>query len=358
MKFTIDKVDLERALSALAPFLDKRGDSLTSNFFLAIKKNVLTIKATNLKIGLSVTIDSVLVESEGETLVDGAKFINVLKPLRRDNVTLEQIKNELVVKQGKSRLRVKTNSNSSSFYKFPTIENMSRIPFNGEILRDGFNNVIASIDGNSPKYELTGGLIAITGNKINFVSTDTKRLTIVEEVISEDGNNLELIVPRPAIVEIPKLFDGDIEFIYNEDHVIIENKNFFFFTKLVSGKYPNWKRIVPSSLKYTFKFQKSEMMENLKLVSTVTKDVKVTLDQAGISFETLDYQSLNSKAETSIDMELQIEERFEFGVNSKFIIDFLNNIDAEDFNFSFEAANRPFVLTSKNLKTVIMPINI
>ena len=358
MKFTIDKVDLERALNSLSPFLDKRGDSLTSNFYLVIKNKTLTIKATNLKIGLSTTIESVLVEAEGETLVDGVKFINVLKPLRRDNVTLEQSGNELIVKQGKSRLRVKTNSNSKSFYKFPTIENMSRIPFNGEILRDGFSNIISSIDGNSPKYELTGGLIAITGGKINFVSTDTKRLTIVEETLSEDGNNLELIVPRPAIVEIPKLFDGDIEFIYNEDYVIIESKNIFFFTKLVSGKYPNWKRIVPSSLKYIFKFQKDEMMENLKLVSTVTNDVKVVLDKNGISFETLDYQNLNSKAETSIDIELQIDKRVEFGMNSRFIIDFLNNIDEDSFELSFEEANRPFVLVSKNLKTVIMPINI
>jgi len=358
MKFTIDKTDLDRALSSLSPFLDKRGDSLTSNFFLTVKDDSLTIKATNLKIGLSVRIDSILVEREGRVLVDGTRLLQVFKPLKRDNVTLEQIGNELIVKQGKSKLVVKTHSNTDGFYKFPTIEDMSRLPFNGELLREGFDNIIPSIDGNSPKYELTGGLISILDNKINFVSTDTKRLTVVEESISEDATDLELIIPRPAIVEIPKLFDGDIEFIYNEEFVIIESRDKFFFTKLVSGKYPNWKRIVPTQLKYNFTFQKNEMMENLKLLSSITSEVKVTLDKNRISFETLDYSNLNSKAETSIDINLEIEETLEFGANSRFIIDFLNSIDDDSFKLGFNEVNRPFILQSKNLKTVIMPINL
>jgi len=358
MKFTIDKVDLDRALSSLNPFLDKRGDSLTSNFFLTVKDSSLTIKATNLKIGLSVRIDSILVEAEGKVLVDGVRLLQVFKPLKRANVTLELFENELIVKQGKSKLRVKTHSNTDGFYKFPTITDMSRLPFNGELLRDGFDNIIPSIDGNSPKYELTGGLISILDNKINFVSTDTKRLTVVEEDLSQDATDLELIIPRPAIIEIPKLFDKDIEFIYNEEFVIIESKDKFFFTKLVSGKYPNWQRIVPTTLKYTLKFQKNEMMDNLKLVSSVTSEVKISLDKNGISFETLDYKNINSKAETSIDINLEIPESFEFGANSRFIIDFLNCVDEDSFELGFNEVNRPFVLQSKNLRTVIMPINI
>lgn len=358
MKFVVDKADLERALSSVSPFLDKRGDSLTSNFLLTVTDNDLTIQATNLKIGLSVKVDSVLVEKEGSVLVDGARLIQVIKPLRRDNVTLEQFENEIVVKQGRTKMSVKINQNTAGFYKFPTIENMSRLPFNGEILRDGFDNIIPSIDGNSPKYELTGGLISILDNTINFVSTDTKRLTVVEEVISENVDKLELIIPRQAIIEIPKLFDGDIEFIYNEEFVIIESRDKFFFTKLVNGKYPNWQRIVPNNLNYELTFQKESMMQNLKLISTVTNEVKISLDKDGIYFETLDYTSLNSKAETSIDINLEIPERIEFGANSRFFLDFLNHITEDSFQLGFNEPNRPFVLKSNTLRTIVMPINL
>ena len=359
MKFTIDQRELERVLSELTPFLDKNNDSFRANYHLIAKNNVLTIQATNLKIGLSVTVRPEIIEQEGSTLVDGARFLKVVKPLKRDAITCELISNELLVKQGRSRFKVKVNTNTRAFYTFPTTEDMSKINFNGQLLKTGFENIIPSIDGNSPKYELTGGLVSISKENITFVSTDTKRLTIVEETLeTSNSSDLEFIIPRPAMIEIPKLFDGDIEFLYNEEFVIIENKEKFFFTKLVSGTYPVWKRIVPQDLTYEFTLNKNEMIEKMKLISSVNSSIKISFNKSGITFKTLDYQNVNSEAETSIDMELSIPENFELGTNSRFIIDFLNHIDVEEFTFGFKKADRPFVLVSKNIKAVIMPINL
>ncbi len=358
MKLLIDKSDLERILGSLSPFLDKRGDTLTSNFYLEAKDGELIFKATNLKSGLSIKTSSVAIETDGATLVDGARFLQVVKPLKRDTITLHQNDGELVVQQGRSRFKVKTNSNTNGFYSFPKIDNMSRLPFNGELLRNGFEKITPSIDGNSPKYELTGGLISISENSLFFVSTDTKRLTVVEEKIEGDSSDLELIIPRQAIIEIPKLFHSNIEFIYNEEFLIIEAGDMFFFTKLINGQYPNWKRIIPTEYTQTFELDKGEFVQNLKLISTVTPETKLTLSSNGVAFETLDYTSLNSKAETSIETPLNLDSTIEFGANSKFILDFLSSIESDSFHFGFNEPNRPFTLWSDNIKTVVMPINL
>jgi len=359
MKFTIDQRELERVLSELTPFLDKNNDSFRANYYLIAKNNTLTIQATNLKIGLSVTVKPDIIEQDGSTLVDGARFLKVVKSFKRDSITCELIDNELSVKQGRSKFKVKVNTNTQAFYSFPTVQDMSKINFNGQLLKSGFENIIPSIDGNSPKYELTGGLVSISQKNITFVSTDTKRLTVVDETLNEENSSdLEFIIPRPAMIEIPKLFDGDIEFLYNEEFVIIENKEKFFFTKLVSGTYPVWKRIVPKDLKHKITLNRSDILEKMKLILSVNSNIKISFTKKGITFKTLDYQSVNSEAETSIDMALDIYENFELGTNSRFIIDFLNHIDDEDFTFGFNEANRPFVLVSKNIKAVIMPINL
>jgi DNA polymerase-3 subunit beta len=361
MKFTIDQRELERVLSELTPFLDKNNDSFRANYYLIAKDNTLTIQATNLKIGLSVIIRPDIIEQDGSTLVDGARFLKVVKSFKRDSITCELISNELLVKQGRSKFKVKVNTNTKAFYTFPTSQDMSKVNFNGQLLKSGFETIIPSIDGNSPKYELTGGLVSISEKNITFVSTDTKRLTIVEETLEEENSSdLEFIIPRPAMIEIPKLFDGDIEFLYNEEFVIIENKEKFFFTKLVSGTYPVWKRIVPKELAYEFSLNKIEIIEKIKLISSVSSSIKISFTKKGITFKTLDYQNVNSEAETFIEMELTIPESFELGTNSRFIMDFLNHIDndSEEFTFGFNKANRPFVLLNKNIKSVIMPINI
>lgn len=357
MKILIDKIDLERILISLSPFLDKKGDPITSSFYLIVKDGKLTVKATNLKSGLSTSTNSIIIKKEGETLVDGARLIQVIKPLKRENISLTQKDKELEVKQGRIRFRVKTISNIQSFPSFPKIDNMSRLPFNGELLKNGFEKILPSIDGNSPKYEITGGLISISNNSLFFVSTDTKRLTVVEEKIERNEGELELIIPRQAIIEIPKLFDGDIEFTYNEDFLIIESGEFFFFTKLINGEYPNWKRIIPNEYQRELLFNRDEFIQNLKLISTIGFETKVTLSSEGIKLETLD-NPLNSQAETFIETPLELDENIVFGVNNKFILDFLHSIDKDSFNFGFNEPNRPFSIWSENLKAVIMPINL
>jgi DNA polymerase-3 subunit beta len=248
---------------------------------------------------------------------------------------------------------------ADSFYRFPKSDGLNKISFNGELLRNGFEKTSPSIDANSPKYELTGGLISIKREGVNFVSTDTKRLTLFAVETDLMSDDLEMIIPKHAIVEIPKLFfDGDIELIYSEDLIIIESENKFFFSKLISGKYPNWQRIVPSEHKLELNFNRKEWLENLKLVSTVNSEIKVSLKSDGVGFETLEYQTLNSRAEAFIDTNIEIEDSIIFGVNAKFIIEFLSMVDGDEFTVGFNEPNRPFALWHNNLKTVIMPINL
>jgi DNA polymerase-3 subunit beta len=358
MKFVIDKIDMEKLLTLVSPFLDKRNDGFTSSFLLSAKDGKLTVKATNIKSGLSASSNDVAIEVEGEILVDGSRFLQVIKPLKKDLVTVEQSNDEIVVKQGRSRFKVKTMS-ADSFYRFPKSDGLNKISFNGELLRNGFEKTSPSIDANSPKYELTGGLISIKREGVNFVSTDTKRLTLFAVETDLMSDDLEMIIPKHAIVEIPKLFfDGDIELIYSEDLIIIESENKFFFSKLISGKYPNWQRIVPSEHKLELNFNRKEWLENLKLVSTVNSEIKVSLKSDGVGFETLEYQTLNSRAEAFIDTNIEIEDSIIFGVNAKFIIEFLSMVDGDEFTVGFNEPNRPFALWHNNLKTVIMPINL
>jgi DNA polymerase-3 subunit beta len=359
VKLTIDKNDLERGLGLASPFLEKKNmDTVIANYQLRAENGTLEIIATDLKGGLKVKLDSgIMVERGGEILVNGVELLKVLKGTKRENLILEADEKTLTVRQGKTNLEVKIIE--GELPKFPAIEGKSSIKFNGELLRDAFKKITPSIDATSPKYELTGGLLSIEKDGVKFVSTDTKRLIVVEEKIDVgEIDELELIIPKTAIVEIPKLFDGDIEFFYDEEALVITNKNLYFFTKLISGNYPNWKRIVPESFDKEYKFDRKTVVEHLKLVSAIKPELKVSLSGNSIFLETLKDGTSKTRAETEFGVDFQFDGVIEFGVNSKFVNDSLSIFDNDNFSFGFNEANRPFMVWSDNTRAVIMPINL
>ncbi|RUM57413.1 MAG: DNA polymerase III subunit beta, partial [Nautilia sp.] len=51
-----------------------------------------------------------------------------------------------------------------------------------------------------------------------------------------------------------------------------------------------------------------------------------------------------------------LSESIFINVNSKYILDFLSNIDSSEFILGYNDSSMPFVLESDNFKTIIMPI--
>jgi len=359
----ISKKQLEKALSTVSPFLDKKNsDSAVSNYLLQAVGDDLIIKATDVTSGLSVKVsEDVIIEREGETTADGKKFLSIVKGLKNDKtITLEIQDEDLLVKQGRSRFKIKT-MDSDDFIKFPLKDGKSSITFNSEILHSAFKRILPAVDPNNPKYELNGGLIDIQGGQVNFVATDTKRLAVVQEKIEIAGiDELQLILPKHSLTEITKLFFGDITLFYDEEFIIIKSDDTFFFSKLIGGTYPNYKKILPTEINYEFKLPKDEVVDAIKLVSNVNSEVKFTITNKTFKMETLVDGTLNAEAETEFEFNSSLSEGDEvkIGLNSRYLQDFISLIDDSSFKLSINQPERPFLVESENFKTVIMPISI
>ena len=82
--------------------------------------------------------------------------------------------------------------------------------------------------------------------------------------------------------------------------------------------------------------------------------MKLTLETDKIHFESLSDE--NNKATTEIDAETGISASFTFAVNSRYILDFLGQIDQSSFTLELNEPTLPFVLSEENFKTIVMPI--
>ena len=241
------------------------------------------------------------------------------------------------------------------FPQFPEVEGKSKFDVDAVMLGRSLKKILPSIDTNNPKYELNGALLDIRHNFINIVGTDTKRLSIFKfETTTE--KEFSIIIPKKAINEIQKLFFDKIEIYYDENTLIAQSQNFEFFTKLINGKYPDYDRVVPKEIKKRLLLNRDKMMDAIRTISMLSDQMKITFAPDTISFESIIED--NSEAKTTIEYQTGLEEEFYIGVKNRYLIDFLTSIEDDNFELGFNDANLAFVVSSKELKTVIMPINL
>jgi len=355
MKAVINKNVLESIVTNTNPYLEKRDlSAITSHISISAKDGALSIKATDHEIGLAYKLTNVKISDEGYATANGKKLLDIIKSLKDEEVTLETVNNYLYIKQKNSKYKLPMYK-FEDFPQFPEVEGKSKFDVDAVMLGRSLKKILPSIDTNNPKYELNGALLDIRYNFINIVGTDTKRLSIFKFETTTEKEFL-IIIPKKAINEIQKLFFDKIEIYYDENTLIAQSQNFEFFTKLINGKYPDYDRVVPKEIKKRLLLNRDKMMDAIRTISMLSDQMKITFAPDTISFESIIED--NSEAKTTIEYQTGLEEEFCIGVKNRYLIDFLTSIEDDNFELGFNDANLAFVVSSKELKTVIMPINL
>jgi len=354
MQFEIAKAVLENILIHTQPFLEKKDLSqITSHlYFEATASNTLTVKATDFEIGLVIDTSGINVIEPGMATANGKKLLDIVRILSDGPVTLATKDGMLDITQGHSDFRLPMY-NAREYPPFAGIENKPGVEIDSGLLINSLKKITPAADTNNPKFELNGALIDIRNEQINFVATDTRRLAIIA-IPQTNGTELSLIIPKKAIIEIQKLFTSNIDIYYDATHLLIKSDQFTFFTKLINGKFPDYNRIIPSSAKYSLTLPKSAIVNAIKQITTISNDMKLTLEAGKILFESLSDE--NNRATTEVEVDTGMQFPFTFAVNSRYVLDFLGQIEQSEFTLQLNEPNLPFVLKEDAFKTIVMPI--
>lgn len=353
MKIKAQKQIIESILINLQPFLEKKDASqITSHVLFNAQNDTCIIKATDGEIGLKIVTDNIMIEAEGSFTANGKKLLDIIRILKDDEIILEILDNTLIIKQKHSKFKLPT-FDPATYPSFPTVEDKPQITLDSLSLIQNLKKISPAIDTNNPKFELNGALINIKNDSTDLVGTDTRRLAIAK-IESSNNEELSLIVPKKAILEIQKLFLDQIDIFFDETNLIITNKNYFFYTRLINGKFPDYQRIVPASVKHSITLPKREMLDAIKMITTISQEIKMTLLSDTIIFNSLSAD--NVEAKTELEINTGLNEKFELSFNSKYILDFISQVDKNEFTIEFNEPSLPFIVKDDNFITIIMPI--
>lgn len=350
MKISLPKSLLETTLTNCQNFLDKRDRSqITSHIYLEAQDDKLLLRATDYEIWLESSI-SLIAQTTGNATANGKQILDIVKRLKDGDVTIEAKQDTLHISQGRSRTKLPM-FNADEFPKFPEYDN-KQINIEADKFLQSIKKINPAVDTNNPKYELNGSLLDIKDYGFNFVATDTRRLALIEYK-SQSVDSLSLIIPKKAINEISKLFIDSFEMYHNSPHLIIKSQEYTFCTKLISGKFPDYEKIIPKEFKHKITLPKDKFVDALQFVKSLANNIKITLTPNEVLFESLNEES--GEASTQIEVQTHIES-LTLGINSKYLLDFLSQVDSSEFIFCINEPNTPFVVVEGNFSTVIMPV--
>ena len=353
MKIHVGKQLIESMLINLQPFLEKKdATQITSHIYFEAINNLVTLKASDGEIGLVINSKNIIIEQEGSFTANGKKLLDIIRILQDEEITLEKIEDNITIKQNNSKFKLPT-FNPKNYPSFPLIENKPQISLDSLNLIKGLKKISPAIDNNNPKYELNGALLDIKESETKIVGTDTRRLA-VDTLNNQSKQAFSLIIPKKAILEIQKLFIDHINIYYDETNLIIQNENYYFFTRLINGNYPDYQRIIPNQSRIEITLPKREMLDAIKMITTISQEIKIRFLSDRLVFNSLTADNIEAKTELLLPTGLN--ESFELNVNSRYLLDFITHVDSSTFKIALNEPTLPFVLKEKEFITVIMPI--
>lgn len=353
MKIKAQKQIIESILINLQPFLEKKDASqITSHVLFKTENGKCIIKATDSEIGLKIVTEHITVEHEGSFTAHGKKLLDIVRILKDDDIVLELLNDTLIIKQKQSKFKLPT-FNPDLFPAFPSTEEKPQISLDSLNLIKNLKKISPAIDTNNPKFELNGALINIKNSSTDLVGTDTRRLAIAT-IESSNEQELSLIVPKKAILEIQKLFLDQINIHFDQTNLIITNDNYFFYTRLINGKFPDYQRIIPASIKHNIALPKKGMLDAIKMITTISQEIKMSFLPDKIVFNSLSAD--NVEARTELEIETGLNDKFEISLNSKYLLDFISQTDSNEFLIQLNEPTLPFIVKDDNFITIIMPI--
>lgn len=353
MKLSINKNTLESAVILCNSYVEKKDtSSITSHLLFEAKDDKLIIRASDYEIGLNYKIKKIKVEREGFATANAKQIADMIKSLNNEELTLETVDKFLFIRQKKTKYKLPMFE-PEDFPPFHNTEGKDKFDIDSSDLSRSLKKILPAIDTNNPKYSLNGAFLDIKTDKINFVGTDTKRLAVYT-LNKNNEKEFSLSIPKKAILEMQKLFYEKIEIFYNENVLIARNDNFEFFTKLINDKFPDYERVIPKQINQSFTLKTEDFVDSLKKISVIAENMKLHFNKDKFIFEGVSFD--NVEAKTELECELNIQDDFVLNIKIKFLMDFLNSIEHEEFTFKINEPNLAFVVSAGELETIIMPM--
>ncbi|WP_276391722.1 DNA polymerase III subunit beta [Eudoraea chungangensis] len=368
MKFIVSSTYLLKQLQVLGGVINSSNTlPILDNFLFVLDQNKLVVSASDLETTMSAVLE-VASESEGTIAVPARLLLDTLKTFPEQPLTFVVEDNHTVEISSNHGKYALAYADGAEFPKAIELSNPSSTSLMGDILATAINKTFFAAGNDDLRPVMSGVFFQFSSENVIFVATDAHKLVKYQRSDVSASEVAEFIMPKKPLNLLKSILAGSEEQVtieYNDSNAKFSFENTELICRLIDGKYPNYEAVIPKENPNRLTISRNQLLASVKRVAIFSNKtthqirLKIAGAELNISAEDIDY---SNKAEERLTCSYQGDD-MQIGFNSRFLIEMLGNLTAEEVCLEMSLPNRAGILTpvdgldeGEKVTMLVMPV--
>ncbi len=361
MQLQVTQENLNKALGTVARVANARGTlPVLANVLIKTVNNRLSIAATNLDIAITHYIGAKVAE-DGAITVPARLMQDFVSSLPNGviDLKLDDYKLSIVTEQYQS---VINGVSAEEFPVMPAITKGKSWKVPASELKKALQQVIVAASADEARPVLTGVYVHTNSGKLYMAATDSYRLAEKELLATKE--EVDLLVPVSAMQDLLRIIgddDDEVQVTSDEQQVLFEVGDVQLVARLIEGKYPDYRKLIPASFATTATLQRADLLNAAKISSLFAREsagsITLNIDEKD---QELSIRSVASQlGENTAKAAAKVVGEGSITLNSRYLLDALHALSGAEVDFCFNGKLEPVVVRDpggQDYTHIIMPL--
>ena len=356
MKFNCYKEDLSDALQfAIKAVAVKPMTPILAGIYLKAEGSTLELQANNFSTGI-ITKIPINTETSGEVVVSGKRFVEFVRNMPEETITFsdEDNGNILTMQSGGADVELLTMT-AADFPKVKTPETDKSFKIRTSVLRNLIRKTVFAVSKDDSRPLFTGCCFEIKGNKISLVATNTHRLALAVEELSDTYDESAFIVPAETLRGLMARLssaqgENYVTINYSTRYLTFDFDNVFMNARLIEGQFPSYDRVIPSSSTTDVRVKRDDFKRVVEFIALMSKETEYNTIKLVFGDGNIEISSNSPEvggATWNVDAEIAGND-LDISFNVDYISDVLKVIDSEYVCIALNDRFSPAAFTEPN----------
>ncbi len=367
MKISCDREKLAAAFQLAGSVAQARSPKeILQNIKIDATEERVTLMATDMETGIRIVVDGVDVQAPGKALLHVGRVGMILRESSDDLLLFETDETATVVKGLHSEFKL-PSANPDEYPSVTLFEEEVYHEIPARLFKELVKRTSFATDPDSSRFALGGVLLEMNNEEVLAVGTDGRRLARMQgsgkSIGGHQTSGNTTIIPTRSLSLMERSIGDKEEVVHiaaRQNDVLLRTSRCTIYSRLVEGRYPNWRQVIPS------RTESVAIDLSVGPFFNVIRQAAIVADQEtrGLDFEFGDGTLLLTAKTADLGqsrVELPIGytgEPIRLKLDYRFVSDFLKVLEPESkFKMDVVSATQPALMTTDDgYAYVIMPM--
>ncbi len=373
MKFNVSSKALYAYSSAVSKVINaKNAMTILNNFYIALDGDTLIVRGSDVENALTARVPVTGAEGGGSFCVDAKRFVDLLKEIPEQGISVE-VDDNLNVK-------VVYSSGDYAFValpgeEYPEYKKAEDDTAEPQVFKclasqliSGIENTLFAASNDDYRPMMMGVFFDIKPDGITFVATDTRKLVKFVDRTSAPGITASCIVPpKPANI-LKSVFgaEDEVTVTLTSKSATFENELIQFNCRFIQGNFPDYNRVIPRNNNLMLSADRQTLLNAVRRVG-VFVDPGFGLEKFMITPDKMILKSQDNNLMTSAREDVPCSftgDKLIIGFSAPFLVEILNTIKTQDVTILLSDPGRPGIFrpgedkADTELVMLLMPMTV